>query len=147
MPSPLAGPGVSSPTAATAARSTPVTSRTCANEAASDSMATSGPSRTRLGRSSMCSTRNWPEGSSTVALFMVPPLSRPTMNDGDELAIADPFLPVSWRQRNAYGAAAAGAGGPIWARGPGAPRRARRGAAHSANASAGGQAHTRFRSP
>ena len=65
-------------------------------------MARSGPSRTRLGRSSMCSTRNWPDGSSTVALFMVPPLSRPTMNDGDELTHPEPFLPVSWRQRSAY---------------------------------------------
>ena len=87
MPSALAGPGVSRPTAATAARSTPVTSSTWSKEAASDSMARSGPSRTRLGRSSMCSTRNWPDGSSTVALFMVPPLSRPTMNDWDELPI------------------------------------------------------------
>ena len=86
-PSALAGPGVSSPTAVTAARSTPVTSSTCANEAASDSIATSGPSRTRLGRSSMCSIRNRPDGSSTVALFMVPPLSTPTMNDWDEVAI------------------------------------------------------------
>src|ERR1700730_19195132 len=41
-------------------------------------MAASGPSRTRLGISSICSTRNRPGASSTVALLAVPPLSRPT---------------------------------------------------------------------
>ena len=42
----------------------------------------SGPSRTALGVSTRVSTRNLPVLSSTVALFVVPPLSRPTTTHG-----------------------------------------------------------------
>src|SRR6266545_853758 len=74
----LAGPGVSSPTAVTAVREMPVRARMLSIAPASASTATAGPSSTRLGVSTMRSTRNRPEASSTVALLLVPPLSRPT---------------------------------------------------------------------
>src|SRR5262245_53073532 len=77
-PSALAGPGVSRPTARTAVWSKPVSCRMLASECASASTATSGPSLTRLGVSTIPSTRNSPDASRTVALFIVPPLSRPT---------------------------------------------------------------------
>src|SRR5579859_626418 len=77
-PSALAGPGVSSPTAATRERSMPVSARIPSSASASASTATTGPSSTRLGVSTIRSTRNRPELSSTVALLAVPPLSRPT---------------------------------------------------------------------
>ena len=77
-PSALAGPGVSRPTARTASRRTPVRPSTPVNASLSASMATAGPSPTRLGVSTSRSTRNWPVQSSTVALMAVPPLSRPT---------------------------------------------------------------------
>ena len=76
-PSALAGPGVSRPTTRTSDRSMPVASSTARTPAR-------GPRPplpalgTRLGISSRRSTRNRPAASTTVALFAVPPLSRPT---------------------------------------------------------------------
>src|SRR5690349_188791 len=83
-PSALAGPGVSRPTAATRDSGTPVSERMLVSASASASMAAAGPSSTRLGTSTMRSTRNWPAESSTVALFAVPPLSRPTTTHSSE---------------------------------------------------------------
>ncbi len=76
-PSAVTGPGVSRPTARTAARGVPVNSSTSSSDRASASIALSGPSRTRLGDSAMSSTRKRPAASSTVALIVVPPLSSP----------------------------------------------------------------------
>ena len=59
-------------------RGTPVRLSTPVNAWPSASIATSGPSPTRLGVSTSRSTRNRPAESSTVALIAVPPLSRPT---------------------------------------------------------------------
>ena len=78
----LAGPGVPSPTARTSARSRPVMVSTSSNATARHSMATSGPSCTRLGVSVRLLTRKLPALSSTVALFLVPPLSSPTTTQG-----------------------------------------------------------------
>ena len=68
----LAGPGVSRPTASTAASGTPAASSAASIDTAMASRAASGPSLTRLGDSTMWSTRNVPETSSTVALVFVP---------------------------------------------------------------------------
>src|SRR2546423_109412 len=81
----LAGPGVSRPTAATADRAVPVSARMLSIASASASTATSGPSSTRLGVSTMRSTRNRPDASRTVALLLVPPLSRPTTTRPSEV--------------------------------------------------------------
>src|SRR4029453_17605441 len=77
-PSAEAGPGVSRPTARTGVLAVPVCSRMWSSACTSASTATSGPSCTQLGVSTSRSTRNRPEGSRTVALLLVPPLSRPT---------------------------------------------------------------------
>src|ERR1019366_4196035 len=77
-PSPLAGPGVSRPTARTEVIGMPVSSSTCWTESASDWMGLSGPSLTSLGSSAIWLRRNRPPESRIVPLFMVPPLSRPT---------------------------------------------------------------------
>src|SRR5438105_4782246 len=77
-PSALAGPGVSSPTARTRSRAVPVRWRMESKASMSAATATAGPSRTRLGVSTRRSTRQPLAGSMTVALFLVPPLSRPT---------------------------------------------------------------------
>ena len=50
--------------------------------------ATLGPSRTGLGVSTRVSTRNRPVLSRTVALFVVPPLSRPTTTHGAEAVMS-----------------------------------------------------------
>ena len=50
-PSPLAGPGVSRPTALTRVTGTPVSRSTCFTETTRDLMALSGASRTSLGTS------------------------------------------------------------------------------------------------
>src|SRR6266508_1236648 len=77
-PSALAGPGVSRPTATTADLGVPVRRRTPSSDSTRAAMATSGPSRTRLRVSTRLSTRKLPAESRTVALLLVPPLSRPT---------------------------------------------------------------------
>src|SRR5262245_42233732 len=89
-PSALAGPGVSSPTASTEARTVPVSARIASNASARASTATSGPSSTRLGVSMRRSTRNRPDPSSTVALFVVPPLSIPTTTCRTDLSMGSP---------------------------------------------------------
>ena len=77
-PSALAGPGVSSPTATTLLRATPVREIAAVNTSRIASIAAAGPSVTRLGTSSIPPTRNTPPSTSTVALVFVPPTSRPT---------------------------------------------------------------------
>ena len=77
-PSALAGPGVSRPTARTAARGVPVAASTDSSAPTIASTAICGPSTTRLGTSTSVSTRNSPADVRTVALLEVPPLSRPT---------------------------------------------------------------------
>src|SRR5262249_62243916 len=51
---------------------------TPSSDSTSARTAVSGPSRTRLGDSTRHWTRKLPPASSTVALLLVPPLSRPT---------------------------------------------------------------------
>src|SRR5580658_7780994 len=77
-PSPLAGPGVSRPTARTAVIGSPVNASTCCTQSTSDWMALSGPSLTLLGTSAISSMRNRPSESRIVPLLAVPPLSTPT---------------------------------------------------------------------
>ena len=89
-PSALAGPGVSRPTARTRSRAMPVRRRTSSNERTRASIATSGPSVTRLGLSRSSSTRKRPEASRTVALFLLPPLSSPTTTQ-PSVCIEAPF--------------------------------------------------------
>src|SRR5512132_4027619 len=93
-PSALAGPGVSRPTARTDVLAVPVCSRMWSSACTSASTATSGPSCTELGVSTSRSTRNFPEASRTVALLLVPPLSRPTTTHESGLPI------VASRPRN-----------------------------------------------
>src|SRR5262245_27119348 len=82
----LAGPGVSSPTAFTRSRGIPVRCSKAAKVRSSASRATSGPSVTRLGLSISSATRKRPAVSSTVALFLLPPLSSPTTTQASPAA-------------------------------------------------------------
>src|SRR6266536_579040 len=105
-PSALAGPGVSSPSARTDALVVPVSSRIWSNARTSAPTATSGPSCTKLGTSTSRSTRNRPEASSTVALLLVPPQSRPTTihESGVRMLLAAPRNAGS-RMSSSYGSA------------------------------------------
>src|ERR1017187_1840460 len=89
-PSGLAGPGVPRPTERTDSRATPVMPSTWSRAPARASIATSGPSRTRLGLSTNLSTKKRPKPSSTVALLQLPPLSRPTTTHELEFNIGIP---------------------------------------------------------
>src|SRR4029453_15802634 len=77
-PAAEAGPGVSSPTPRTASGGVPVSSSTLSSAMAMASMATWGPSVTRLGVSTSRRTKKPLDGSRRVAFLLVPPLSMPT---------------------------------------------------------------------
>ena len=64
-----------------------------------------GPSRTRLGTSTMRSTRNLPSSASTVAFVFVPPTSRPTTT-AVVLLIARVLLSASHRRSSSTAVAA-----------------------------------------
>src|SRR5579884_1236866 len=81
-PSALAGPGVSRPTAATEARENAVMASTPSSNWERVLRAASGPSKTRLGLSTMSLIRKVPSVANTVALTLVPPTSRPTTTAG-----------------------------------------------------------------
>src|SRR5262249_24896179 len=92
-PAALAGPGESRPTARILPRGTPVRARIPSKASWSAWIATSGPSWTRLGVSTIWSTRKPPVGVRTVALFLLPPLSWPTTNHSSSMGIGTGILP------------------------------------------------------
>src|SRR5580693_3730957 len=126
-PDPLAGPGVSSPTARTRFLGTEVIASTLSKESTSAVIALSGPSLTRLGSSAIVSTRNRPRSSRTVPLFAVPPLSMPTVTQPSGASMNPPKpLKLSSVQKTVSQLAAAGKQQATGSRGAGPEKEQKR---------------------